>query len=523
MGHGKETPRQKMIGMMYLVLTAMLALNVSKEVLEAFVIVDHGLVQTTESFASKNSSIYNAMDLSFSQNAEKYGPWKEKTDEVKKLSNELYDFLNECKVEIVQVKGPEAIVDGKVDLDAVKVKDDNNTPAQIMLVEKKGDALQEKIEEYREEMKRLVGDDPAFEALRQSIEDNLNTDEYPPEKAGDPAIDWVAHNFEHWPLAGVITLLSGMQANVRNVENDVLGYLSQQADAKDFKVNVIKPVILPNSNVVFQGQEYRASVFLAGYDSTKIPEVVLNTGETLEVEDGAGIFSTTSSQIGEHPWGGVVKLDNDGELIEKNFTASYRVQPSSASISPTKMNVFYRGVANPVSITASGVQQNDIIARISAGKIEPTTPAGNYFVYPGPKETQSTVRVFANIDGRETPMGEMDFRVKNLPTPIAVVEGLPKGSGSLSLSQVTRLQKVEALAEDFLFEVDFTVTSFVVSSVFSGGVSAVKPSNSENFTAEQKAIFRQLKPGSRVDIEDIKAIGPDGVSRALSSISIKIR
>ena len=131
MGHGKETPRQKMIGMMYLVLTALLAMNVSKDVLDAFVIVDKGLVQTTENFAAKNDGIYNRFDLAYAQNPEKVGDWKTRADEVQQRTDELYEFLNECKLEIVSVKDPDAIIEGEVDLDLVKVKDDNNTPAEV--------------------------------------------------------------------------------------------------------------------------------------------------------------------------------------------------------------------------------------------------------------------------------------------------------------------------------------------------------------------------------------------------------
>ena len=522
MGHGKETPRQKMIGMMYLVLTAMLAMNVSKDVLNAFVIVDHGLVQTTENFASKNSGIYSTMDIAYSQNEAKVGPWKEKADEVKEMSEDLYEFLNECKVEIVKVKDPDAIIDGEVDLNEVNVKDDNNTPAQVMIVQKKGDVLKEKMENYREKMIELVEDKEEFASLIESIEGNLDTHDHPAEKAGEPAHPWVSHNFEHLPLAGVITRLSAMQANVRNVETDVLSYLLQQVDAKDFKVNVLEAIVLPNSDVVFKGQEYRAQVFLAAYDSTKVPEVIIDGGQQLEVEAGKGIFTATSNTPGERTWGGVLKLDNDGQLIEKKFSATYRVAEANAVISPTKMNVFYRGVENPVSVSASGVTESAVNPSISAGKIRKVS-AGNYIVQPGPKEDKSTIRVFADVDGKQSFMGEMTFRVLDLPDPTAMVQGLPKGSGFMTLSNLTQLKKVEAKAEGFLFDVDFTVTGFKVNVVGSGGINLIEESTSENFTSAQKDLFRRMRAGQRVFIEDVEAIGPDGVKRSLNSITIKIR
>lgn len=506
---------------MYLVLTAMLALNVSKDVLNAFVIVDHGLNQTTSNFASKNEGYYSKFDLAYSQNAEKVKDWKERADNVKHLSDELYDFINECKVEIVQVKDPDAIHDGEVHLGDVANKDNTDTPAEIMIVKKKGEELKKMIDNYREEMVSLIQDPEEYAGLIEAIKGNLDTHDHPAEKAGEPDHPWESHNFEHLPLASVITILSKMQADVRNVESDVIGYLLEQVDAKDFKVNVLEAIVLPNSNVVFKGQEYKASVFLAAYDSTKVPEVVLSGGEVLKVEGGKGIFSRTLNVAGDYDWGGVLRLDNDGQLIEKNFTASYRVAEANAVISPTKMNVFYRGVDNPVRISASGVTESAVKPRISSGNIKKESP-GNYIVQPGPREDNCKISVFADVEGKESFMGEMDFRVLNLPDPTAVVIGLPKGSGSLSLSQLTKLNKVEALAEGFLFDVEFTVTGFKVNVMGSGGINIIEESKSETFTTAQKEIFRRMRAGQRVFIEDIEAIGPDGVKRTLNNINIKI-
>jgi gliding motility-associated protein GldM len=522
MGHGKETPRQKMIGMMYLVLTAMLAMNVSKSVLDAFVIVDHGLNQTTTNFASKNEGYYSKFDLAYSQNPGKVGDWKNRADEVKRMSEELYDFLNECKIEIVSVKEPDAIHEGEVELEDVKIKDNKDTPAQIMILGKKGLELKEMINDYRERMISLIDNPEEYQGLIESIEGNLNTNDHPAKKVGEPDHSWESHNFEHLPLASVITILSKMQADVRNVESDIIGYLLEQVDAKDFKVNVLEAIVLPNTNVVFKGQEYRAQVFLAAYDSTKAPEVILENGQTLEVQGGKGIFTSASNTPGERTWGGVLRLDNDGQMIEREFSASYRIAEANAVISPTKMNVFYRGVDNPVSISASGVTESAVRPRISSGTIRKVS-SGNYVVQPGPREDNSKISVYAEVEGKESFMGEMNFRVLNLPSPTAVVQGLPKGSGFMALSNLTQLQKVEAIAEDFLFDVIFTVTGFKVNVVGAGGINIIEESTSEMFTTAQKDLFRRMRAGQRVFIEDIEAIGPDGVKRSLNSITIKIR
>ena len=266
MAHGKETPRQKMIGMMYLVLTAMLAMNVSKEVLDAFTLVDGGLTTTTENFAAKNEGLFDKFDIAFQQNPEKVGDWKTRAEEVEAMSNELYEFMNLCKIEIVSKKDEEAIHDGVVHLAEVGSKDNTNFPAEIMLVNKRGTELKGKIEEYREFLLTMIEDKEIYSTTVESIEGILSTDVpetlyHNKKKSVTPT--WESTYFEHLPLASVITLLSKMQGDVRNVEAEILNYLLGQVDAGDFKVNVIEPVVIPNSNYVFRGQDYEAEVFLA--------------------------------------------------------------------------------------------------------------------------------------------------------------------------------------------------------------------------------------------------------------------
>jgi gliding motility-associated protein GldM len=175
MAHGKETPRQKMIGMMYLVLTAMLALNISKEVLDAFILVDGGLTVTTQNFAAKNQGLYDKFDMAFEQNPEKVGDWKTLADEVKARSNELYEFMNECKVEIVEVKDEEAIIEGEVHLGEVGQKDNTNTPGEIMIVGNKGTELKTKVEEHREFLLSMIEDKEKYGTTVEAVERILST------------------------------------------------------------------------------------------------------------------------------------------------------------------------------------------------------------------------------------------------------------------------------------------------------------------------------------------------------------
>ena len=526
MGHGKETPRQKMIGMMYLVLTALLALNVSKDVLNAFILVNAGLTKTTQNFFEKNEALYGDFDEAYQGNKVKVQDWKLKADEVRKRSQELNDLLFEYKKEIVlKAEGPEtpAIHDNEVDLFLVNQKDNNNIPGEVMIVNKKGLELKNKIIEFREYLLSLIEDKETYASVVKSIESSLNTEDPKPVKPGEEAPSWESENFEHLPLASVITMLSKMQSDVRNSESESVGFLLSQIDAGSFKFNKIDPVVISTSgDYIFKGQEYIAQVFLAAYDSTKFPTVVLDNNTELPVENGKGVYKSTASTIGLKKWGGTIILDQgNGSIIKRDFDAEYQVAEASAVISPTKMNVFYRSVKNPVSISVSGVPEENLQATISKGSI--VREGGAWVVQPvnGPEDEIVTVKVAAKFDNVVRPMGEMKFRVKDVPDPLAEVSG--RSQGVISLGDLTKGGgSVTAKLKNFLFDLEFNITEFTVSAVLSGGLTKTETSSGSKFTRPQLEIVSQLRTGQRITFENIKAVGPDGKIRTLNSIVLKI-
>ena len=246
----KETPRQKMIGMMYLVLMALLALNVSKDVLDAFVLVDEGLSKTTENFASKNEVYYREFDRAAAENEEKAGPWQAKALEVKRRSDELYHYIQELKLELVTAtegEGTEAIEEEKILGEEIGGKDNSDKPAEIMIGannDGKANDLRQALDEFREYLLSIVGEESGD--VRHSLEASLDTSD-PPPKEGE-TLNWQHQYFEHLPLIAVITLMSKMQSDVRNAESEVLEYLYSQIDAGAFKFNLLESVVISNSN-----------------------------------------------------------------------------------------------------------------------------------------------------------------------------------------------------------------------------------------------------------------------------------
>ena len=286
MAGNKLSPRQKMIGMMYLVLTALLAMNVSKEILNAFVTVNNGLEKTKHNFYSKNKDQYAAFAASYNENKNKVGPFYEKAQEVEKLSNEISHYIDQVKVEIIAGIEPtvakEDIVgqnasgeDTIMNLKHVKVKDNyifstnllvGAEPASPKTGEFSALEIKDRLEKYRDKLLTMV---PEESALASSLHEAFTFEGAP--NANGEMENWAAHNFYGVPAAATLTLLTKMQTDIRNAESDVVKFLYASVDAASFKFNVLESAVIPHSNYVLQGDTFKAQVFLAAFDSTQNP------------------------------------------------------------------------------------------------------------------------------------------------------------------------------------------------------------------------------------------------------------
>ncbi len=536
MAHGKETPRQKMIGMMYLVLTALLALNVQKEVLNAFVIVEESLGKMNENYAEKNNLLYTAFDQANAENPAKTKKWRDLAYEIKKMADERYEMIQDLKLKILQTAREKEAINGREIIpEKINGKENTDIPAQVMITEGNGKKLRAAIESFRKFLLDQV--DPGSETLRKSIESGLNTSDPPPKEGKTES--WESEHFEHLPLMGVITILSGMQANIRNAESDMLRYLYTMIDKGSFKFTSLEATVIANSNYIIQGNEYQAKVFLAAFDTTQDPTIYIgpvdsvNTDEgwvyklrpgykydSLPVKNGKGVYSVRATVPGDKTWAGVIKLKapGGGTDILKPFKASYKVAEPMLVVSPTKMNVFYLGLDNPVEISVPGVPADKIFPSINNGTI---IKEGKGFIVRPVRSGTAQISVMAEIEKNRKLIGTKDFRVKLVPDPVAKVAGI-KGAGGIEKAVLLAQAGIVAEMENFDFDLQFKVTEFKVS-VNVGGFSNDKVSKSNRFTPEQFALIKQANRGQKVYIEDIKAVGPDGSIRLLGSIALTLK
>ncbi len=532
----RESPRQKLINMMYLVLIATLALNVSQDVLDAFVMVDEGLNTTTGNFASKNSIIYEQMARQASANPVKAGPWNEKALQVRSQADALVAYVQELKRLIVRTadgEDAEALTDPYIiDVAQIKAKDNTSIPAEIMIFKKNGRELRTRIESFRETLVSMAGKESGTAA---SIARSLNTSDRK-RKIDESRFTWESYYFENLPLMAVLTNMSKIQTDIRNAEAEIIRHLMEQIDVGDFKFNKLEAVVTSNTGYVLQGGSYQAQVMLAVYDSTrnptflvgpyrsrKLPDGTLDyemTGrfDSLKVVNGKGLYQANGQPAGNYTLSGLIQVRNpDGSFTRRPFSSTYQVGTPSAVISPTKMNVLYLNVDNPVSISVSGVPAESIRATVDNGEL--IRKDQGYIARPKDASRNAIITVTAPVDGKVREMGKMLFRVRTVPDPVAKVAG--RKGGVIDKSTLSAQVAVQAELENFEFEMKFTVTEFKVSAI-QGTFLREYTSRSARFTPEQKQLINSLGKNTKVYIEEIKASGTDGTTRDLAPVVFRI-
>ena len=506
------SPRQKMINLMYVVLMAMLALNISTEVLNGFSIVEESLKRTTQTSIQENQAIYDDFATQMKKNPQKVRQWYDKSQEVKQLSDNLYNLLDELKLAIVQE------ADGKDgDVHDIRNKDDIEAANQVMLApgRGRGKELFDEITAYRNKMLQMVTN----YRQKKTIASNLSTDL--PDNAQTMGKNWQEYMFESMPAAAAVTLLSKMQSDVRYAEGEVLHTLVSNIDVKDIRVNALNAFVIPNSQTIVRGDKFSARIVMAAVDTTQQPQIFIGGKE---VNLPGGLYETIAGRTGDFTLSGFIQVENgNGELLKRNFEQKYTVVDPSATVSADLMNVLYAGYNNPLSISVPGVPVNKVQATMSGGSLQPVGP-GRYIARPTAVGQNVTITVTSTNTGRAQQMGQFTFRVRRLPDPTPFIamkdeSGSPiryKGGG-LSKAQLMAVNGIGAAIDDGILDIAFRVQSF--ETVFFDNMGNAVPmiSDGASFSARQKDAFRKLQRNRRFYISRVNAIGPDGISRKLNA------
>ncbi len=518
-GNCPETPRQKMIGMMYLFLTAMLALNVSGELLKAFQLVDESILQTIGAVESKNQQLYAKFSNALQTNEAKAKPSYDIAKEIGIKADSLVSHINSLKIRMVQtVDGrPEATIEDYLG------GDNQDVAPQIMITEKNGErseVLKQMINEYRDFLLSHLTEEDS--AISKTLHKSLSTEASKPTQKGEIERKWESQKFEHLPLSASFALMSSIQSNVRTTQADLISHLLSEIDEGTFKFSKIEPIVMPTTgNVVIKGGTYEADIFLAARDEYQDPSVRVN-GESLPIQNGRGKYSITTTKTGVFDYDAVIGVmdPTSGRLKDYTVKGSYEVIQPNVVISPTKMNVLYEGVENPVEISVPGVPSDRL--SISMTNVDRKRKGDEYILIPQPRTAgkKCIITVSADIDGKTHRLGSNEFRIKRVPDPYPIVANKRDGKIAKNILKA-QFGVIATMGEDFDFDLKFTVTGFTIAAIKQGFYKS-EVSKSYRFTDEQLDFIDGLGRGEKLIIEDIRAVGPDGATRKLATMTFTI-
>lgn len=484
-----KEPRQKMINLMYLVLTAMLALNVSAEVIEAFRTVDKSLVKSNTNLEAGNTGLFASLAAKVNETGvdkAKLATWTTNAQTAKKLSDDFNTYLDGLKSQLKTMSGFKNEKNEKGD-DKFK-EDDLNASSNLMDNEKKGEELDNKLKAYRTAMLAI---DPAIATEFATT--------FPVEV--DPTKDATTNSFRMMPTVAAVTLLSKYQNNIKNAENQVVTFCHNQVGQVKFIYDQFKPIIGTSSTYLMPGEQMTVTAGIGSFSKSAAPSITIN-GVT-QSANADGVAERTFPVSGSGSVNVVITYTKpDGTKGTETKTIPYTVgQPSSAAISLDKMNVFYVGLDNPITIgSPTGMEKTAVVGKnctISGSGPHRTVKVS------GTGECSITVSPQGS-----TPLTQT-FRIKRIPEPMFMV-----GSGKARMPSVDfkNQQFCRAdMGQDFIYDVRYSVVSATV--YFSGAnfSNVVTASITGNSLQSISSYIQRCGPGSVVSFDNIKVSGPDGI------------
>ncbi len=543
MASGKLSPRQKMINMMYLVLTALLALNVSKEVLNSFFEVNTGVVRTTSNFANKNIETYNDFTAAAELNPVKAGPFRDQALAVKSEADAIVKYIQELKYKLVLsvdksvflgqykdlegeiIEGNETQLEwGKLSKEQKKLpiahlynKKNRDIAGKVLIRTGAAASLKQQVETFKNNLLLLAGNN---EVLINNINSALATKD----KIGKGAkgnISWENYNFLDMPSVGALTLLSKMQSDVRNTEADIIKLLKENIDAGSLKFTSAEAIQIPTSTFVLRGDSFRSQIFISAKDTTQDPLIyvgeydsigpgqyeMVGDYDTIKVVNGKGIFSQRTRAVGMQNWGGLISMKTETGTKTYPFKGNYLVANKTAVVSPVNMNILYLEVDNPLQISVPGFSAGEITASISNGSVFAKKKSSGEYIARPKKKGKASVSLFAKIDGKKTKMGSVEFRVKEVPPPKAKVQLAKQVGGTIIIEKMQLVNAGGVLAElkDFDFKgVRYIITSYRLTGMYKGE-QMKEDVKGPAFSEKMKTIIKNTKSGNTITISNIRA------------------
>ncbi|MGY3052782.1 gliding motility-associated protein GldM [Pedobacter sp. UYEF25] len=510
MAGGKETTRQRMINIMYLVLLAMLALNVSDTILNAFKNINDSLETSKNNVNVSIDQLFSAFENSkLKEEPARAQPIYERAKQAKEVADGLNSYIQSLKQKFT-------LAGDGIDPETgdLKRRENMDIAQTIMINQKEGEKLKQKINQTREKLIALLGPTDG-----KNISFTLEAKDPAQKRKGK----WEDVYFgEGTPLTAAMTILTKLQTDTKNAEAEVVKKLFGNMDKALVNIDQFAAVAVAPTSYVIQGQPYSAQVFLTASDSKSNPNITVN-GSPLAVREGKATYTGSTGSVGVFKWVGTIRVkQTDGQIKEyKTAEQSYQVAKPSATVSSTKLNVIYAGIPNPFSVSAAGFPLQSVRASISKGSMSGGN--GNYMVNVagGLVGSEVSISVSADNNGKPVSLGVQKFRVKAIPAPVAKVGG--RAGGDVASVQLKRESEIEADLDDFPFDVKFTILRYKVTIIKPRSDAVTISGSGGSFTGAVRSAINAITPGTRVFFEDIVSQGPDGRQRILPSVAFSAK
>jgi gliding motility-associated protein GldM len=518
MAGAKETPRQKLISLMYLVFITMLALNVSKEVLDGFGQMYEKISDANTRVDESNDNIFENIKVNAEEKGGKWIGHLRTAKEIKEESDEFYSRINEIMTQITEKqreKDPELREYSQMDkgeaLDVLFFKEGSDQAASEFL---------DMINDYKMHVIQVFGSQ--YPEYIEMVEARFDIGDENGNIQNRDGLDepWFNSNFQGFPLVSSLAKLAMMQNDIRQTEHDVFATLMGKELKMSSSVNESNYISLlkTEKGAYYQGETFDGSVVLGRKGGAQNPNRVdlKLDGRTLTDKDydliAGGIkLKVGAGSPGDHEISGDLIFLNEGVESKIPVKQSFAVisKPNSAVISADKMNVVYRGVENPMTISIPGIPDNKVKASAPGLK---KSRGSKYNMIPG-KGREIKISASGTLPDGKKVSTVTKFRIKDIPAPQGTVR---KQSGSVTIPKSSlEISSIGAVLEDF----DFDITLKTVSFKFKVPGQPTISINGNRLDSRAKSALRRAKAGQSVQVFDIKVVNPKNPSYKFKKIS----
>lgn len=513
MAGGQLSARQKMINLMYLIFIAMLALNMSKEVLSAFGLMNEKLVESNQAATSRNTDFFAGLEQQAGEQPDKFKPLLDQANQVQSLANDLNGYISDLKGQMTStVDDPQdyEIMDKGDFLDDHFFKGDKLKP--------EGQEFLDKIATFRNGIKDVIGE--SYPAIAADVQKKFATE--PVMNTEDNLLEWLDYHFKGFPLVASLTKMTQLQADIKTTESEVMSTMLQGKLKIEASLTNFDAIVIPDKTAFFSGENFTGTIILGKKDVTlKADKVVVNGNELAAgaMQAGQTKLSFPAGAVGEREISGEFQFMEGGEMITIPINSTYAVvpKPNSATISADKMNVVYRGVKNPMTISFAGVSDNNVQA--NADGLSKVSGVGKYVMDATRiKGREVTINVSGTLPDGDKVSDRATFRIKDLPRPTGTVRG---EDGNIKMQRnALDISTIGAKFEDFDFNLPLTVTGFKFKVLGQPTINV----NGSKLDTRAKAALSKAKRGSDVQIFDIeaKAQGVSVILKKVSSVIIEL-